>query len=246
MSGIPRPCSPKRRSVPCAERPPATGTRVPNQTRGPVIVYSAKTQESASPLYREAPQVIPVLGMPLQDWGHEIRIQHDEAPSHLDEQHLHIVLCFQSAIVTLLLLLFFALPLTMIAVGTLNLSNCKVHKGIPLCLMVGGCTYFVLPLLSAALDWNARNSYCPMVITVLGVVAAGASATGAVLVYRNAWPSADRNDVRYCDPVVYYFSFVMWTAFLVFVPVVLVVTAFVFQKYGKKARRRRYRREQRM
>lgn len=162
-----------------------------------------------------------------------IEKKYDESSSELDGQHLYIVLCFQAAVATLLFLLFLCVPVAMITVGALHLSNCRLSYGIPLCLTIAGCAYLLIPLLSAALDWNAGNGYCPAIISLLVAVAVAASAAGSVYVFSGMWPSAEPQHPRYCHPAVYYFSFVMWSSFIAFIPVMLVASVVVFRKYGK-------------
>ncbi|CAN7947361.1 unnamed protein product [Ixodes hexagonus] len=162
-----------------------------------------------------------------------IEKKYNESSSQLNGQHLCIVLCFQSAVATIIFLVLLCVPVAMITIGALNFSNCKLNYAIPLTLTVAGCTYFLIPLLSAALDWNANNSYCPVVISALVVVALGASTVGALVVFSEAWPSAERGDPRYCHPTLYYFSFVMWLTFIVFVPVMLVVSVVVFRRFTR-------------
>ncbi|XP_054929755.1 uncharacterized protein [Dermacentor andersoni] len=285
MPGIPRPCSPRRKSRSASaerEKGPvlaqAAAKPQPAATTGPVLVYQvakpARSESSshdpvivyqyprvldspsksptratssrssrssrASPSPRTSPvrraAVSPTEEQPepqsccIMD---RIEKKYQESSSELDGQHLYIVLCFQSAIATLLFLLFLCVPVAMITVGALNLSNCRLSYAIPLCLTVAGCAYLLIPLLSAALDWNASNSYCPIMISVLVVVAMGASTTGSVFVFSGMWPSGKPDDPRYCHPAVYYFSFIMWSTFIVFIPVMLVVSVVVFRKYGR-------------
>ncbi|KAL1438320.1 hypothetical protein MTO96_048390 [Rhipicephalus appendiculatus] len=292
MPGIPRPCSPRRKSrsasaepgkrsrlAQAADKPQHAATTGPvlvyqvakpaskeSSGHGPVIVYqyprvpdspsklptrttsrsSRSGRANASPRTPPSPPspptpprrtpVSPAEEQPepksccIMD---RIEKKYQESSSQLDGQHLYIVLCFQSAIATLLFLLFLCVPVAMITVGALNLSNCRLSYAIPLCLTVAGCAYLLIPLLSAALDWNASNSYCPVMISVLVVVAMGASTTGSVFVFSGMWPSGKPDDPRYCHPAVYYFSFVMWSTFIVFIPVMLVVSVVVFRKYGK-------------
>lgn len=221
--------------------------KTPIPSHGAVLVYSALPANALVPQYPYLPQPRPrvptrppAASIPKRALSihrnlrpkSDPELRKEEPPSHLDVQHLRIVLCFQSTIATLLFLLFVCVPLAMITIGTLNLSNCKLSQGIPLCLTIAGCAYFLIPLLSVALDWNAQNFYCPTVISMLGLVAAGASTAGAIFVYSSAWPSAKRDDPNYCNPVVYYFSFAIWTFYIVFVPVLIVVTLAVFRKYG--------------
>ncbi|KAL1484522.1 hypothetical protein MTO96_050015 [Rhipicephalus appendiculatus] len=122
----------------------------------------------------------------------------------------------------------------MITVGALNLSNCRLSYAIPLCLTVAGCAYLLIPLLSAALDWNASNSYCPVMISVLvcgghgrldhglrvrvfGHVAFGEAGRSPVLPPRPSTTSRSS-----CGPP----SSCSY-------PVMLVVSVVVFRKYGK-------------
>lgn len=121
----------------------------------------------------------------------------------------------------------------MITVGSMNLSNCKLSYGIPLSLTIAGCAYFMIPLLSAALDWNASNSYCPVCISILVIVALTSSTAGSVLVFKEVWPSGKPDDPRYCHPALYYFSFVMWSTYVIFIPAMIVVSVVVFRKFGR-------------
>lgn len=218
---------------------------------GPVLLYPGSP---ARPEPAGQSQLLPLTGLPIRQPASKspegpsgerkaeppsccvmdrIQKKYDEPSSQLDGQHLYIVLCFQSAIVTLLFLIFLCVPVAMITIGSLNLSNCKLSPAIPFCLVIAGCAYFLLPLLSAALDWNAQSSYCPVIITIVGAVAAVASTAGSVFVFRNAWPSTNRDDPHYCEPVLYYFSFAMWVAYICFVPVLITVTVFVFRRFSR-------------
>ncbi|XP_077557898.1 uncharacterized protein LOC144173290 [Haemaphysalis longicornis] len=217
----------------------------------PVLVYQHRKERSSSSRSPSPPPAAPRgrAGSAARTPSAEARARHqepqsccimdriekkyDESSSELDGQHLYIVLCFQAAVATLLFLLFLCVPVAMITVGALNLSNCRLSYGIPLCLTIAGCAYLLIPLLSAALDWNAGNGYCPAIISLLVAVAVAASAAGSVYVFSGMWPSAEPQHPRYCHPAVYYFSFVMWTSFIVFIPVMLVASVVVFRKYGK-------------
>ncbi|KAK8758360.1 hypothetical protein V5799_004009 [Amblyomma americanum] len=291
MPGIPRPCSPRRKTRSASVEPQsgarlAPGSPTARTTTGPVLVYQVekpvRSEPSREPVLvyqvaqpaRGTPSHEPVLvyqypasPSPTQSVRRaatsnkssgrassasprgpspeaeepepqsccimdRIQKKYQESSSQLDGQHLYIVLCFQSAVATLLFLLFLCVPVAMITVGALNLSNCRLSYGIPLCLTVAGCAYLLIPLLSAALDWNASNSYCPIMISVLVMVAMGASVAGSVIVFTGMWPSGKPDDPRYCHPAVYYFSFVMWSTFVIFIPVMLVVSVVVFRKYG--------------
>ncbi|CAN7978402.1 unnamed protein product [Ixodes persulcatus] len=162
-----------------------------------------------------------------------IEKKYSESSSQLNGQHLYIVLCFQSAVATILFLVFLCVPVAMISIGELNFSSCKLNDAIPVTLTVAGCAYFLIPLLSAALDWNANNHYFPVIVSLLVFVAVGASTAGALVVFMEVWPSTKPSDWRYCHPTLYYFSFVMWSTFIIFVPVMLVLSVVVFRRCGR-------------
>ncbi|CAN7992521.1 unnamed protein product [Ixodes pacificus] len=212
--------------------------------RGPVLDYqhpavnTSKSKVRPSSTKITATEPSPTAGSKDQEpmsccIMDRIEKKYSESSSQLNGQHLYIVLCFQSAVATILFLVFLCVPVAMISIGALNFSNCKLNDAIPLTLTVAGCAYFLIPLLSAALDWNANNHYCPVIVSLLVIVALGASTAGALVVFREVWPSAEPGDSRYCHPTLYYFSFVMWSTFIVFVPVMLVVSVVVFRRFGR-------------
>ncbi|XP_040358712.1 uncharacterized protein LOC121047498 [Ixodes scapularis] len=227
-------CEPPRPALPSTVK---TG-------RGPVLDYqypavnTSKSSVRPSSTKITATEPSPTAGSKDQEpmsccIMDRIEKKYSESSSQLNGQHLYIVLCFQSAVATILFLVFLCVPVAMISIGALNFSNCKLNDAIPLTLTVAGCAYFLIPLLSAALDWNANNRYCPVIVSLLVIVALGASTAGALVVFREVWPSAEPGDSRYCHPTLYYFSFVMWSTFIVFVPVMLVVSVVVFRRFGR-------------
>ncbi|CAN7941461.1 unnamed protein product [Ixodes hexagonus] len=222
---------------------PALPPRV-KSGHGPALVYQLpavkSSQTKSSPSTAKTPSSEPRPAASRKDQEpmsycimDRIEKKYNESSSQLIGQHLYIVLCFQSAVATILFLVFVCVPVAMISIGALNFSNCKLSYAIPVSLTVAGCAYFLIPLLSAILDWNANNSFCPVTISVLVIVALGASTAGALVVFREVWPSTEPEDSRYCHPALYYFSFVMWSMFVIFMPVMLVVSVVVFRRFGR-------------
>lgn len=125
---------------------------------------------------------------------------------------------------TLLIGLFMAVPIAMIAIGAYYLNDCPAERYIPIYLIVGGCFAYFRMVLSIGLKVKQRccgresdedrEEEVNQCHTLLDCFQLAWFIAGNVWVYRtyDHFNSTDSSASNFCDPTLYYFAFWLTTS----------------------------------
>lgn len=118
-----------------------------------------------------------------------------------------------SCCVLLLIVICFALPISMIVIGAKYEDDCPVEHKIPIWLIVSGAVALFQGIFAPAFqsDGHSERSRGRIIFQALGLIVNVFQVVwfivGSVWVYSNYKPSYNENDPNYCEKTVFLFSF---------------------------------------
>ncbi|XP_072039847.1 uncharacterized protein [Amphiura filiformis] len=201
---------------------PETGlnSEPPPPAYGASMAGSPTSEETAPPPYDESSKDAPPSYQSL--YG-QIKDAKKTSSGPLEFVKKLITLLLNTIVVTIMMGILLAIPITMIVMGALHLHDCPIENKIPIYLLVSGCFYILKTLVDLIVRFKRHrdnedqedangNTKENSFSRLIGCFLFGFFIAGNVWIYSNYPPSDVVGDPNYCYPPMYYFAFWITTA----------------------------------